>query len=623
MNKREAAQWYIERYHWHPVEVEPTTKKPVRDNWNQPVDDKDRNGFFEDDRLNIGILLGDPYNLTDIDIDAHEARWAWIEYAVPTGLTFGHASKPASHHFYYSDPAARTAKYNDPAAGEGQQACLIELRCLTRDGKIGFQTIVPPSIHVSGEPIEFTHGAGHPANVDKEVIERAVRYTAAAALFGRHARKGRYHETFIALAGALRRAEWPLADAQRFLRAIYRVIWHDKADLYQAEQDVNSTYQRFDDGGDTTGLRTLANLIDEKVYRTLKQWLGLEAQEAWMHEQARPQKPERVLPKAYTFDSLRSLVIPGSETLVEDMLVTPGLTLMVGASKSGKTVLACQMAMCLASGLQLFDNYTTQQANGLIVEWDDRRGPSSLKAFVAKARASREGQPLHWSVKEPEHEDSLINFTLSDPEFVPWLKNMIEETQARLVILDSYTALRGFHSAGKDIVKVEATELSALNRLAVEMGCAFILIHHTSKGASTQERHSRSAGTFAMQAVSEAQIVVERFRDLGEEDTARLVSVRGRHLRGAQMVLRFQESTLDFDLVLTGPASERFPRLRKLLHAFRGKAFTITDVNQDLGWAKTQIYDLLSDLVSADILVKTDKKTWNWAISARSTLESI
>ena len=621
MNKREAAQWYTQRYHWHPVEVEPTTKKPVRDNWTQPVEDF--NGLFEDDRLNIGVLLGEPYNLTDIDFDAGETTWAWIEYDIPTGLVFGHASKPASHRFYYSDPAASTHRYIDPAAGEGQQACLIEQRCLTRDGKIGFQTIVPPSTHISGEPIEFVGGAGHPANVEKEVIERAVRYTAAAALIGRHARKGHYHETFIAIAGALRRAEWPLEDAQRFLRAIYRVIWKGKADLYQAEQDANSTYQRFDDGGDTTGLRTLAGLIDEKVFRAFKQWLGLESQESWMHEQARPTKPPRVLPKAYRFDALGSLVIAGAESLIENILVTPGLTLMVGASKSGKTVLAVQMAMCLANGLSLFDNYTTRQANGLIIEWDDRRGASSLKAFAAKARASREGQPLAWSVKEAEHEDSLLDFTIDDPEFIPWLKGMIAETQARVVILDSYTALRGFHSGGKDIVKVEATELSRLNRLAIEMNCAFILIHHTSKGASTQERHSRAAGTFAMQAVSEAQIVVERFRDLGEEDPVRLVSVRGRHLRGVQMVVRFLEGSLDFDLVLEGPASERYPRLKRLLHTFRGKAFTATDVNQEIGWAKTQVYDLLNDLVNADILIKTDKKTWNWAIGARTTLESI
>src|SRR5262249_3924312 len=151
-------------------------------------------------------------------------------------------------------------------------------------------------------------------------------------------------------------------------------------------KDADSTYQHFDDGGDTTGLRTLATLLDEKVFRQLKQWLGLESQEAYQHSQPAPQR-KIFCPEFETFDSLRGQDIVKSQALIEHFLVTPGLTLMVGASRSGKTVLAIQMAMSLANHLPLFEEYTTGQANGLIVEWDDRRGKASIKDFTVNSRA--------------------------------------------------------------------------------------------------------------------------------------------------------------------------------------------------------------------------------------------
>lgn len=623
MNTRESAQWFLSERRIYSIPVPPEKKGPVTPQWNELriSSPQDFQKYFNGERQNLGVLTG-PENLTDIDIDCLEAWFAWIEYALPTGMKWGHGELKPTHFLYRCDETPQSAKHNDPTMEDKGEATIIELRCQDKKGKC-LQTIAPPSIHPSGEPIEFVGGAGFPGKAGSDDLQQRVRLTAVATMIGRHLRDGVCHDVFLALAGALCRAKWPLADAQRFVRAIFRAKWKEEANLGAANTEVSSTYDHFAQGGETTGLLKLGTLIDERIFRRMKQLLALESQEDWMHQQEAPQKPPRVLPKAYSLNSLRTLTIPGSEALIDQILVTPGLTLMVGASRSGKTVLAVQMGMCLANRVHLLDYYSTAQANTLIVEWDDRRGKASLKAFELKARASRgENQPFHYTVKEENDEDSLLDFTLSDPEFIPWLKGLIEEHQARFVILDSYTALRGFHENSKDIVKIEATELSRLNRLAIEMNCAFLLIHHTSKTAATQERHSRAAGSFAMQAVSEAQIVVERFRELGEEETARLVSVRGRHLRGLQMVLRFREESLDFDFLMEGPASEEFPRLRQLVRAFRDKAFSAGDVNTELGWAKTQVYAMMSRLMASGI-VRKNGTSWSWEPGWKKTLDEI
>jgi hypothetical protein len=112
----------------------------------------------------------------------------------------------------------RTQQFHDPL----DRATLIELRGVSPDGSIGLQTVVPPSIHESGESVRFEQRFdGTPANVDADVLVSAVRKVAAAAVLARHwPTKGSRHHAFLALAGVLARSEWSLDDAKTLHRVI-------------------------------------------------------------------------------------------------------------------------------------------------------------------------------------------------------------------------------------------------------------------------------------------------------------------------------------------------------------------------------------------------------------------
>jgi zinc-finger binding domain of transposase IS66 len=165
-----------------------------------------------------------------------------------TGLIFGRQSKRFSHYFYRSDPPVRTQQFHDPI----DRATLIELRGLSSDGSIGLQTVVPPSIHETGEAVKFEQGFdGTPANVDADVLVSAVRKTAAVALLSRHwPAKGSRHHAFLALAGVLARAEWRLDDAKAFHRVIYRCLWPTNPELDAADSEVQSTFEKHSSGGE-------------------------------------------------------------------------------------------------------------------------------------------------------------------------------------------------------------------------------------------------------------------------------------------------------------------------------------------------------------------------------------
>src|SRR5262249_48766087 len=87
-------------------------------------------------------------------------------------------------------------KYEDL---DGQ--ALVELRCAKSDGTVGFQTMIPPSIHPSGEEIQFqSQGAiAHDDHLDRHVLLYAI-----TCLFAKHlGLRDLNHEVRLAFAGFL------------------------------------------------------------------------------------------------------------------------------------------------------------------------------------------------------------------------------------------------------------------------------------------------------------------------------------------------------------------------------------------------------------------------------------
>ena len=132
--------------------------------------------------MNIGVLVGPASGgPMDVDLDCGEAIELADEFLPPTVAEFGRPSKPRSHRLYYVDGVARTLQFKDPRTGE----MLLELRGDKRDGTSGYQTVFPPSIHLSGEAIEWEKD-GEPAQVDYADLKRAVTLLAICCLIRRY-----------------------------------------------------------------------------------------------------------------------------------------------------------------------------------------------------------------------------------------------------------------------------------------------------------------------------------------------------------------------------------------------------------------------------------------------------
>ena len=212
---------------------------------------------------NVGIVLGDLSDgIVDLDLDCPEAVALAPDFLPKTNCVFGRPSNPRSHYLYrVSKPGPRK-----PFEGAGNDGMLLEYRA--KD----CMTVVPPSVHESGESIDFDQD-GEPAHVDREELLSAASRLAAATLLARQWIEGQRHELALALGGVFARAEWPLEQAQGFVQAICETTADEEAT--SRLRDVSDAYDRIAAGENAYGLPRLTDLIGKDRVEKVSKWLNL------------------------------------------------------------------------------------------------------------------------------------------------------------------------------------------------------------------------------------------------------------------------------------------------------------------------------------------------------------
>jgi putative DNA primase/helicase len=245
------------------VPIPARQKRPLLRDWTSlRLTEADLPAHFSKE-VNIGVILGDSSaGLVDVDLDCRQAL-ALADYFLPrTQSVFGRTSKPRAHRFYNCTPAPPPRKFTAP---DGE--CLLELR------STGQQTVVPPSVHPSGEAIAWETN-GEPAHVGGPELTWRIAHVAAAALLARRwPGQGRRHESALALAGMLLGAGWSANQARDFVFAVALAAGDEEAQ--SRVRDVDTTAERLASGSTATGGPTLAEIIGDDAVRVAREWLKL------------------------------------------------------------------------------------------------------------------------------------------------------------------------------------------------------------------------------------------------------------------------------------------------------------------------------------------------------------
>jgi hypothetical protein len=263
-NTLDSAREYTKRG-WSVLPIPRGEKGPRIENWpNLRLAETDLPAHF-DNSQNIGVILGAASGaLVDVDSDSPEAVLLADSFLPATGFIFGRTSKRGSHHFYSCDPLPEPRKFCDIDG-----SCIIELR------SNGQQTVVPPSLHPSGE-LYICEQNGEPARVDGVAVAQAVERVASAALMARHwPALGYRHDASLALAGMLIHGGWTEDEAAPLIEAVATAS-HDEETRVRV-RNVTSTEKRIAAGKGAAGGPTLAGIIGADVVKRAREWLGLDS----------------------------------------------------------------------------------------------------------------------------------------------------------------------------------------------------------------------------------------------------------------------------------------------------------------------------------------------------------
>jgi hypothetical protein len=452
---------------------------------------------------------------------------------------------------------------------------------LTEGGDIG--TLDFTALHAELFPVASRNGSSPKPNLslsDSEILAKA-RAAKNGAAFARLF-SGQWEGDYPSLSEAdealcYRLAFWTGRDASR-IDALYRQsgLYRDK---WEREDYREPTIKKAIDG--TT-----------EIY---------EPRNGLTRSQTPPANSGPALPavcfKSKTTEELMSRTLTRPSELIEGVMPTPGAVLIVGAKKSGKTILAVQTAIAIAARERYLWGQCkiNQPGPTLVLEQDDPAGEASLQLIVASSPIPTKGIPFRWECTK--------NLVIG-PDLLYTLEREIREHGLRYVVLDSYTALRPRRKAHTDIVKDEMEDFRCLDDLGKRLNCTIAILHHISHGNAAKSWSERAGGTFGVGLAVEGQIFIDKFPELGIDAPERLVRVEVRHGGSSARVLRFRKETQDYEYVVEGTAAEHWPMLVDLKRHFPSQPFTPKDLFLEMGLSRATSTRIITRLMAAGIIHK-------------------
>ncbi len=216
-----------------------------------------------------------------------------------------------------------------------------------------------------------------------------------------------------------------------------------------------------------------------------------------------------------------------------DGLLTEGLTLLGGKPKIGKSYMALDFAMAVASGGVALGSVECHQGAVLYCALEDNH--RRLQRRMKQLYGVEETWPrdLHFATSSPRLDGGLVDE----------LREWIDTHDAKLVIIDTFAGVRPRgRGEGYD---ADYAALSPLQEMAGEMGVAIMVIHHLRK-MQGDDPFDTISGTTGLTGAVDAAFVLQR-------------GPQGVTLYGRGREIEEMEKALEFDggsWTLLGDASD-------------------------------------------------------------------
>lgn len=275
---------------------------------------------------------------------------------------------------------------------------------------------------------------------------------------------------------------------------------------------------------------------------------------------------------------------------VADGYIAEGLTVLAGAPKIGKSWMALNIAIAVASGQPAFGTVPCSHGDVLYLALEDN--PRRLRSRMCKMGINEPPERLTFCTAWPSLGDGAV------AEIEAWanaVKNPV------LVIVDVLAKVRDSANGKDSAYDADYRTLTGLQELAGKLGIAILPLHHTRKMEADDPFDSVS-GTRGLTGAADTVLVLKR--DIG---TARTVLYgRGRDIEEIETAFEFNRDIGTWavvgaaaDLAKTDERQE----IREVLED-AGKALNAREVSDLLGKSYDAVRKTLTRMAHAGEIEK-------------------
>jgi AAA domain-containing protein/IclR-like helix-turn-helix domain-containing protein len=290
---------------------------------------------------------------------------------------------------------------------------------------------------------------------------------------------------------------------------------------------------------------------------------------------------------AVSFPPLKAIV-PG--------YVYDGFTVFAGRQKLGKTWLAIDWAIAVATGGLAMGSIGCTQGDVLYIDLENgpRRIQARIRALFPYEQTLPDMSRLEWATEAP----------LLDDRFVDRLERWRVSVQnPRLIVIDVLQRIKPPGKKTQNAYENDYSTWAPLQAWATRHGVAVLGLHHTRKGGAEDPLEALS-GSNGLSACADTTIVLDK------DQNGRTLYVRGRDVEEKETAVIFSAGSWS---ILGNAADVRRSDERSVIIAAiadNGEPMTPVEIAEATGQRRANVRQLLRKMTKSGQLFKIGKRYW-------------
>ncbi|MBF0185324.1 MAG: AAA family ATPase [Magnetococcales bacterium] len=212
---------------------------------------------------------------------------------------------------------------------------------------------------------------------------------------------------------------------------------------------------------------------------------------------AAPEQPAK--PVSFSMVELMAKTFDPVEWCVTGLLSTPGVYLMAGAPKAGKSWLCLHLLLSVAYGRRVFGSLFAAQGTALYVSLEDHQ--RRLQNRISQVCHDQPTGNVHFALEWPRIDQGGVD--LLDK----WLTRHLG---TRLVILDTLARIKPPRGRNGDLYAEDYQTVASFKALAEKHSVTVLIVHHTRKMVDHESPANEISGTTGLAGGCDGTLVVKR-----------------------------------------------------------------------------------------------------------------